>query len=108
MQNRMRRWNFARSNHRHDRVPVAPPVQASFGERALGLALAGGEDYELLFTASADCVAKVSAATSRPIYVIGEIVADDKHQVTLVDNQGSPVSLSGKGWDHFRVERGRR
>jgi thiamine-monophosphate kinase len=91
-----------------DQVPVAPPVQTSFGERALGLAVAGGEDYELLFTASADCVEKVSKVASRPIYVIGEVVTEDKHRVTLVDSQGNPVSLSGKGWDHFRVERGRR
>ena len=91
-----------------DRVPVAPPVQSSFVERALGLALSGGEDYELLFTASADCVEKVSKAASCPIYVIGEVVVNDKHQVTLVDSQGNPVSLSGKGWDHFRVERGRK
>ena len=32
----------------------------------------------------------------------------DDRQVVLVDSQGNPVSLSGKGWDHFRVERGRR
>lgn len=91
-----------------DRVPVAPSVQAGFGDRALELALSGGEDYELLFTASADRVEKVSKIASCPVYVIGEIVADDKHQVMLVDNQGNPVSLSGKGWDHFRMERGRR
>jgi len=91
-----------------DRVPIAPSVQASFGERALGLALAGGEDYELLFTASADRVEKVGKVASRPICIIGEVVADDKHQVVFFDNQGNPVSLLGKGWDHFRVERGRR
>jgi len=91
-----------------DRVPVAPSVQAGFGDRALEPALSGGEDYELLFTASADRVEKVSKIASCPVYVIGEIVADDKHQVMLVDNQGNPVSLSGKGWDHFRMERGRR
>ena len=90
------------------RVPVSPLVQASFGERALGLALTGGEDYELLFTASADGVERVRKAALCPIYVIGEVVSDDKHQVALVDSQGGPVSLAGKGWDHFRVERGRR
>ena len=35
-----------------ERIPVAPAVKAHFGERALGLAAAGGEDNELLFTAS--------------------------------------------------------
>jgi thiamine-monophosphate kinase len=90
-----------------DLVPVAAAVESSFGERALELALTGGEDYELLFTASADCIEKVSEASSCPIYVIGEIIIDDKSQVQLVDSSGNPVNLSVKGWDHFRVERGR-
>jgi thiamine-monophosphate kinase len=89
-----------------DLVPVAPAVESGFGERALELALTGGEDYELLFTASAECIEKVSKASSCSIYVIGEVISDDEHQVQLVDSQASPVSLSGKGWDHFRVERG--
>jgi thiamine-monophosphate kinase len=90
-----------------DRVPIAPAV-ASFGERALELALTGGEDYELVFTASTECMEKVSRAAPFPVYVIGEIVTDDEHRVQLVDNQGNPVSLLAKGWDHFRVERGWR
>jgi thiamine-monophosphate kinase len=91
-----------------DHVPVSPAVMTGFGERALELALTGGEDYELLFTAGTECVEKVSKAALCPVYVIGEVVSDDKHQVQVVDSQGNPVSLSGKGWDHFRVERGRR
>jgi thiamine-monophosphate kinase len=91
-----------------DRVPIAPAVKAGFGERALELALTGGEDYELIFTASAECMEKVSRAAPFPVYVIGEIVTDDEHRVRLVDNRGSPVSLLAKGWDHFRVERGWR
>ncbi len=91
-----------------DRIPIAPAVKAGFSERTLELALTGGEDYELLFTASTECVEKLSKAASYPVYVIGEVVSDDEHRVQLVDIQGNPVSLSGKGWDHFRVERGRR
>jgi thiamine-monophosphate kinase len=89
-----------------DLVPVAPTVESSFGKRALELALTGGEDYELLFTASAECIEKVSKAASCPIYVIGEVVVDGEHRVQVVDRQGSPVSLSKKGWDHYGVERG--
>ena len=91
-----------------DQVPIAPAVKTAFAERALELALTGGEDYELLFTASAERVEKIIKAASCPVYVIGDIITDDEHQVQLVNNQGNPVSLSGKGWDHFRVERGRR
>ena len=33
------------------KVPVAPAARAAFGDRALAMALSGGEDYELVFTA---------------------------------------------------------
>jgi thiamine-monophosphate kinase len=91
-----------------DHVPVAAAVKTGFGERALELAFTGGEDYELLFTAGTECVEKVSKADLCPVYVIGEVVSDDKQQIQVVDSQGNPMSLSAKGWDHFRVERGRR
>jgi thiamine-monophosphate kinase len=87
---------------------VAAAVESSFGKRGLELALTGGEDYELLFTASVECIEKVSKAASCPIYVIGEVISDNRYQVQLVDSNGKPVNLSGKGWDHFRVERGQR
>jgi thiamine-monophosphate kinase len=89
-----------------DLVPVAPAVASSFGERALELALTGGEDYELLFTASAGCVERVSKAASCSIYVIGDVISDNEYQVKLVDAQGNPMSLSKKGWDHYGAERG--
>ena len=34
-----------------DRVPIHPAAKANFGDRSRELALSGGEDYELLFTA---------------------------------------------------------
>jgi len=91
-----------------DRIPVAPAAKTGFDEYALELALTGGEDYELLFTASTECIEKVSRAASCPICLIGDVISDDKYQVQLVDNRGNPMNLSGQGWDHFRVERGRR
>ena len=82
-----------------DRVPVEPAVKAGFGERALELALAGGEDYELLFTAKAEVIDKVRQSASCPITVIGEIVAGKG--VTVVDRQGNPIKLGKAGWEHF-------
>ncbi len=84
-----------------DRVPIQPTVRANFGDRALGLALSGGEDYELLFAASGEVVDKISAKAQCPITVIGEIVADKANQVTLVDGKGNPVNIPKKGWEHF-------
>ena len=88
-----------------DRVPVSPAVTECFGDRALALALAGGEDYQLLFTAAAGHIERVRAATSTPVTVIGEITAEGVGATTLVDSHGKPFSLPGTGWDHFHEAR---
>jgi len=86
-----------------DRVPIFPVVKANFGKRALELALSGGEDYELLFTASAGVIAEVRETASCPITVIGEIVAEKIGKVTLVDSMGKPFPLRKIGWEHFKA-----
>jgi thiamine-monophosphate kinase len=83
-----------------EQVPVEAGVKAAFGDRALELALGGGEDYELLFTAKAAVIEKVKRKAACPITVVGEILAGDKG-VTLVDSQGEVVNLVGRGWEHF-------
>ena len=82
-----------------ERVPIQPTVKTNFGG-GLELALAGGEDYELLFTASSDLIDKVKSAASCPVTVIGEIVTG-KPEVTLIDSQGNPFNLGKAGWEHF-------
>ncbi len=82
-----------------NRVPVEPKVLAAFGDKALELALTGGEDYELLFTAGTEIIDKVKKAASCPITVIGEITAGKG--VTVVDRQGNPVDSGKSGWEHF-------
>lgn len=84
-----------------DCVPIQPTVKANFGDKSLELALSGGEDYELLFTASAKTINKVRRAASCPITVIGEIVADRIGEVTLIDRKGNPFNLDTTGWEHF-------
>jgi len=84
-----------------DQVPIEPAVKANFGDRALELALSGGEDYELLFTANTEVIDKIRATASCPITVIGEMVADKTGKITLVDSQGNPFRLDKKGWEHF-------
>ena len=84
-----------------DRLPIAPAVKASFGEKSLELALSGGEDYELLFTASAETIDKVKSATTCPVTVIGETTAAQTERISLVDRQGNPFHLPKGGWDHF-------
>ena len=85
-----------------DRLPIPPAVKANFGDRALELALSGGEDYELLFTAGAEVVNKVKEAASCPVTVIGEIVAGEAGEIKLTDTNGKSISFAQAGWEHFR------
>ncbi len=87
-----------------DRVPIQPEVKANFSDRALELALSGGEDYELLFTGSTEVIDKVKKAASCPITVIGEIVADKIGKITLVDRKGKSFNLGKTGWEHFATK----
>lgn len=84
-----------------DRVPIQPEVRANFGDSAVELALSGGEDYELLFTASTEVIDKVKKAAPCPVTIIGEIVADKTGEITLVDKKGGPFNLGKTGWEHF-------
>jgi thiamine-monophosphate kinase len=83
------------------RVPVCPDVRAGFGNRALELALSGGEDYELLFTGSTEIIDKVKMAAPCPITVIGEMSAHEENEISVVNSQGNPLKLHSKGWEHF-------
>ena len=82
-----------------DRVPVEPLVKAGFSEKSLELALSGGEDYELLFTAGAEVIDRVKRTASCPITAIGETTAGKG--VTIVDRRGNPIHVGKAGWEHF-------
>ncbi len=86
-----------------ERVPIHPATKANFGDKALELALSGGEDYELLFTASTEAIEKVKKAVNCPVTVIGEIIADKTARIALVDSKGKPFNLSKTGWEHFTM-----
>lgn len=83
-------------------VPVHPAVSESFGEKALELALTGGEDYELIFTAAEDIIKTLKKATSCPVTVIGEITADNPGEVLVTDEKGNRLEPETGGWEHFR------
>jgi len=88
-----------------DRVPVSAAVKECFPDRALEFALAGGEDYELLFTGTPENIERVKADALCPVTIIGEIVEDKTHETVLVDKLGDTISMPGTGWDHFRTSR---
>ena len=83
-----------------DQVPIHPKVRAAFPQESLDFALTGGEDYELLFTASGEVIESVRTLADFPITVIGKITREGG--VTLLDKEGKPFSLDKKGWEHLK------
>jgi len=84
-------------------LPVHPMVKAAFGVDSVGLAVSGGEDYELLFTATSEVIDSIKGLMPTPITVTGEIVSGKPGQVTLYDEQGKPVEYDKYGWEHFKT-----
>ena len=89
---------------RVDRVPLHPLARAAFPAEALGLALSGGEDYELLFTAPPSLMSRVAGHLPPPATVIGEIVEGEPGRVTLLDSGGREIAWQRGGWDHFKAK----
>jgi len=85
-------------------VPVHPLVKANFPDYR-ELALYGGEDYELLFTADRNIIAQVRKALNYPIAIIGDIVEEAlPDRITLLDQKGNTIPANNRGWEHFRSE----
>ena len=82
-------------------IPADDRLKAAYPASWLSLALGGGEDYELLFTAPADVMQSVASAIATPITVIGEVV-NVGQGVTVLDADGAPLDFGSGGWDHFR------
>lgn len=64
--------------------------------------LAGGDDYELLFTAPPsrrDAVLAAAAEAQVAVSCIGAIDAED--ELRVVDGQGRPMPVAPRGFDHF-------
>jgi len=90
---------------RVDRIPVHPALMGNFPpEKVLELALSGGEDYELLFTADAETMEKVRVAATSPVSVIGRIEEGEAGVVRLIDINENPVRMPKAGWEHFKTE----
>lgn len=86
-----------------DRVPLSPAASAAIAidPTLRQPALAGGDDYELVFTAPTEAgtiIAGIGQDLALPLTEIGEIVAGDA--VTTSDADGTPVELP-PAWEHF-------
>lgn len=88
---------------RLEALPRSPHLASQPEPLRRSCLLAGGDDYELLFTAPAQAEAAVLDAGARagvPVTAVGRIVAASGLHV--LDGQGAPVPLDNLGgFDHF-------
>jgi thiamine-monophosphate kinase len=82
-------------------VPVSPALKDAFKDRYMDLALTGGEDYELLFTAPEATILKLKPHLSCPVTIIGEI-AKQGSGVEVIGASGNAVPFKRAGWNHFK------
>ena len=85
---------------RADQVPADDFLKRAFPDEWLALALSGGEDYELLFTAPPQILDGVAPILDVPVSVIGDIVAGTP-KVRVLDREGNDMPVESGGWDHF-------
>ena len=83
-----------------DRLPLSAAARDLPGARAA--ALAGGDDYELLFTAPRKRRAEVAALARQldlPLARIGAIRAASG--LSILDAAGREIEVAIRGWQHF-------
>ncbi len=86
------------------RLPLSPPARAALATdpALLKTVLAGGDDYELAFTAEPDAataLSEVAAETDVAITAIGRIVTGS--DVRVLDERGTPLDLPERGYRHM-------
>ena len=84
-----------------EKVPAHPALKTVFPGDWLDLALYGGEDYVLLFTAEPQVMSAVMDLLPDDAAVIGEITDGPAGTVNVWGPDGSPHLRGGAGWDHF-------
>ncbi len=87
-------------------IPVAAAVRALFADEWVNLALRGGEDYELLFTAPPSTWEAIDSAARKvggSVTAIGDIVArgSGTSTIELVGRDGTRRTVSVGAYDHF-------
>lgn len=88
-----------------DAVPTGPALERQAVDLRRRFALAGGDDYELCFTAPRSRRAAVQAAGQAagvPVTRIGHVTAGPG--LRLVDGAGSPLDPAPDAFDHFRSQ----
>src|SRR5450830_1750222 len=85
-----------------DALPAGPVLARQGTQLRRRYAAAGGDDYELCFTASAsarEAIAALAASCGTPVTRVGRIEAESG--LRLVDAAGLPLDLTLSSFDHF-------
>lgn len=90
-------------------IPVAAAVRALFPDDWTDLALRGGEDYELLFTAPPRAWDEIESAVRKEggmVTAVGEVMARGSapSRIELVGPDGTRRLISAGAYDHFSEE----
>jgi thiamine-monophosphate kinase len=88
-------------------IPVSSAYRQHTGSSGMHYALGGGEDYELLFCAKPDRraqITKLAKSSGVRMTRIGKCVSA-KSGIIVLDESGSRVPVSVKGYDHFARRR---
>ena len=91
------------------KLPIDPLLRERFGDGAVELALSGGEDYELLCTASPEALSRARLllhAMGSDLTVVGEVQdrGGEAPHVMLVDEDGRRYDPKRSGWEHFTAD----
>jgi thiamine-monophosphate kinase len=90
------------------KIPLSEEYKKEIGSYSADpyqLALSGGEDYELLFTAARtkeQAVVKLAKELDIPITVIGKII-DASQGVRVYGEDGKEYPIAQRGHDHFKT-----
>lgn len=90
-----------------EKIPTSVALQSMTPARQHEAALAGGDDYELIFTAppsSAERIYEAGLLPGTPVTRIGRVIERTSRAVTVRTPDGLPVLLVTEGFDHFRNE----
>lgn len=83
-------------------LPQSALHQGTDSNIARDCLLAGGDDYELLFTAPGSSRDRIEALSGiAPLHRIGSITLDNPGQIILLDAHHHPLPLGKRGFDHF-------
>ena len=83
------------------RLPLSEPLRQTFPGQAAGLALSGGEDYQLVLAGPRAAIEAARRRMKAPLTEIGEVVESGTAYVVVLDESGREIPLARGGWDHF-------